>query len=68
LIKNTKAKYIALSYNDEGIISLAKINAILSKYGKISLLEKDYNAFRGSRNLNSRELKVKELLFLLKQL
>ena len=68
LIKNTNAKYIALSYNDEGIISLDKINIILSNYGEVSLLEKEYNAFRGSRNLSGRDIKVKELLFLLKKI
>lgn len=68
LIRDTKAKYIALSYNDEGIISLDDVKNILTKYGKISILEKEYNTFRGSRNLQNRDLKVKELLFLLKKL
>lgn len=67
LIKNTNAKYIALSYNDEGIIPLDKVNEILSNYGETSLLKKDYNTFRGSRNLKNRSIKVKELLFLLKK-
>ena len=67
LIKNTKSKYIAVSYNNEGIISIDKINEILNKYGNLSILEKEYNAFRGSRNLNDRQLKVKEIIFLLKK-
>lgn len=67
LIENTNAKYIILSYNDEGIIALDKINEILSKYGNVSFLEKDYNTFRGSRNLNDRNIKVKEILFILKK-
>lgn len=67
LIKNTKAKYILLSYNDEGLIPIDRINEILGKYGVVSLLEKEYNAFRGSRNLDGRPLKVKELLFMLKK-
>lgn len=67
LIKNTKAKYIILSYNDEGIISIERINEILSNYGMVSIMEKEYNTFRGSRNLNNRDIKVKELLFILKK-
>jgi len=67
LIKNTKAKYIVLSYNDEGIIPIKKIKEILSLYGEVSLLKKDYNTFRGSRNLKDRSIKVKELLFILKK-
>lgn len=67
LIKNTKAKYIILSYNNEGLISLEKINTILSNYGDISIMEKDYNVFKGSRNLKNRDIKIKELLFILKK-
>jgi adenine-specific DNA-methyltransferase len=67
LVLNTKAKYIALSYNNEGLISIDRINDILKTYGEVSLFEKEYNTFRGSRNLKNRNNKVKELLFLLKK-
>lgn len=67
LAKNTKAKYLLLSYNDEGIIPIDRIKEILGQYGEVTLLEKEYNAFRGSRNLGDRALKVKELLFKLKK-
>ena len=33
ICKKTKAKYIIMSYNNEGIITLDKIKKILSKYG-----------------------------------
>jgi adenine-specific DNA-methyltransferase len=67
LIDKTKASYIILSYNDEGIIPIDVIKDILGKYGSVTLIEKEYNAFRGSRNLKGRSNKVKELLFVLQK-
>ncbi len=67
LIKNTKAKYILVSYNNEGIIPFDDFLNILKKYGEVTLLEQDYNTYRGSRNLNARNIKVKELLWILKK-
>ncbi|MDR1355502.1 MAG: DNA adenine methylase [Propionibacteriaceae bacterium] len=62
LIKNTKAKYILISYNDEGIIPIQKFQKIVAKYGEWELLEQEYNTYRGSRNLRERSNKVRELL------
>lgn len=67
LINNTKSKYILISYNNEGIIPFETFKQILEKYGKVSLLEKDYNTYRGCRNLNGRPIKVKELLWILEK-
>ena len=67
LIKNTKSKYILISYNNEVIIPFDTFKDILNRYGKVSVLEKDYNTYRGCRNLNNRDIKVKELLWILEK-
>jgi adenine-specific DNA-methyltransferase len=67
LIKNTPAKYILISYNNEGSIPIEKFEKIVSKYGEWELLEQEYNTYRGSRNLRDRSNKVKELLWLIKK-
>lgn len=67
LIENTKSKFILLSYNDEGIIPTDIVKDIMEKNGKLTLLEKDYNTYRASRNLNNRSDKVKELLYVLEK-
>ncbi|MCL2110262.1 DNA adenine methylase [Microgenomates group bacterium] len=67
LIKNTPAKYILISYNDEGIIPVQKFEKIASKHGAWELLEQEYNTYLGSRNLRDRSSKVKELLWLIKK-
>ena len=67
LIENIKAKYILLSYNSEGFVKYEDFVHHLSKIGELQTLSTDYNTFRGSRNLNNRDIYVKEYLFLLKK-
>lgn len=67
LIKNTHAKYILISYNDEGIIPFKEFKKIMDSHGTWELLEQEYNTYRGSRNLRQRSNKVRELLWLLKK-
>lgn len=64
LVKNVNAKYVLISFNSEGFISKDEMIALLSECGKVQVLESQYNAFRGSRNLNTRSIHVKEYLFL----
>lgn len=67
LIKNTNSKYIMISYNNEGIISSEKMSEILKKYGEVELKTKEYNTFKGSRNLKNRKNKVEEQIYILKK-
>lgn len=67
LLADTRARFIMISYNDEGIIPIESFKNILSRYGKWNLMEQDYNTYRGSRNLRERNIKVKELLWILEK-
>ncbi|MEX0909681.1 MAG: DNA adenine methylase [Candidatus Paceibacterota bacterium] len=67
LIENTNARFIVISYNNEGLIPIDTFRSILSKYGKWELFEQDYNTYRGSRNLRDRDIKVKEHLWILEK-
>jgi adenine-specific DNA-methyltransferase len=67
LLAKTKAKFIAISYNNEGIIPLDQFQHILDKHGKWQLYEQEYNTYRGSRNLKNRNIKVQELLWVLRK-
>lgn len=64
LVKNVKAKYLMISFNSEGFISREEMIELLSKCGRVTVLESQYNTFRGSRNLQERDIHVKEYLFL----
>jgi adenine-specific DNA-methyltransferase len=67
LANSIKAKFLLVSFNSEGFIPFAEMLALLERIGKVETLETDYAAFRGSRNLRSRNLRVKEFLFLVEK-
>lgn len=52
LIKNAKFKYIFLSYNNEGLMSLDTIKEIMSKYGDYRFYTKDYRRFKADKDEN----------------
>jgi adenine-specific DNA-methyltransferase len=72
LIKNTKAKYILISYNNKGIIPLKELDEILEKYGelrKIPVEHSVYNKLIGiaAKKRQKKNTKVEEFLWLLKK-
>jgi adenine-specific DNA-methyltransferase len=72
LIKNTKAKYILVSYNSKGIIPLNELDSILEKYGelrKIPVNPSVYNKLIGiaSKKRQKENKKIYEFLWLLKK-
>jgi len=67
LVEGIKAKYVLISFNSEGSISTEQMKEMLKKTGKLQVLETKYNVFRGSRNLNNRDIHVKEYLYLLEK-
>ena len=64
LLENIKAKYLLISFNSEGFIPMQEMINLLKSIGKVQILEKQYNTFRGSRNLRNRKIHVKEYLYL----
>jgi adenine-specific DNA-methyltransferase len=67
LAGNIKAKYVLISFNSEGFISLDEMKSMLQKMGKVEVLETNYNIFRGCRNLENRAIHVTEYLYLLEK-
>jgi adenine-specific DNA-methyltransferase len=67
LVENINSKYVIISFNSEGFINREQMRNMLMKIGKLEVLETEYNVFRGSRNLNNREIHVKEYLYLLEK-
>lgn len=52
LIANANFKYIFLSYNNEGLMSLETIKNIMSKYGEYSFYTKNYRRFKADKDEN----------------
>ncbi len=67
LVTAVPAKFLLISFNSQGFISREAMLAMLSGVGKTTVLETEYNAFRGSRNLRNREIHVREFLFLVEK-
>jgi adenine-specific DNA-methyltransferase len=67
LVGGIKAKYVLISFNSEGFITVEQMKEMLKKTGNFQMLEAKYNTFRGSRNLKSRDIHVKEYLYLLEK-
>lgn len=67
LVRDIDSKYLIISYNNEGFISLEEMQTMLSKYGELTTKEIDYIAFRGSRNFRNREKNTTEYIFVLKK-
>lgn len=67
LVGDIDSKYLIISYNNEGFISLDEMQGMLSKYGDLSIKEIDYITFRGSRNLKNRNTHTTEYLFILRK-
>lgn len=65
ICKKAKAKFIVISFSDDGFYSRKELEDNLKEVGEVIVLEQKYNTFRGSRNLKDREKYVKELLFVI---
>ncbi|MBM4033045.1 MAG: DNA modification methylase [Planctomycetes bacterium] len=67
LLEAVDAKFILLSFNDEGFIRPDAMRQLLAEVGSVQVIETRYNTFRGSRNLRNRSIHVTEQLFLVER-
>lgn len=67
LVQATDARFLLISFNDEGFIDRYRLEAELRAVGRVDVVERRYNTFRGSRNLRERRLHVTERLFLVER-
>jgi adenine-specific DNA-methyltransferase len=56
LVMNAKAKYIFMSYNNEGLMSLDEIKNIMSLRGEYGVFTKEYNRFKADKTQNRKRL------------
>lgn len=67
LFEHTDARFLLVSFNDEGFVSPARMRESLARFGRVEVIEISYNTFRGCRNLRKRSLHVTEQLFLVER-
>jgi len=64
LISDADFKYIFLSYNDEGLMSLETIKKIMEKYGEYQCFTTDYKRFRADKEENRNHKKSSTVEYL----
>jgi len=64
LLRATPARFLLLSFSDDGFVAQADLKAALLGLGEVQIFERSYAAFRGSRLRPSRPRRVLERLFL----
>ncbi|MDC4184265.1 DNA adenine methylase [Mycoplasma bradburyae] len=52
LLEKANFKYIFLSYNNEGLMTLDEIKEVMSKFGEYSLYKKEYRRFKADKDQN----------------
>lgn len=67
LLEQLDARFLLISFNNEGFISSGQMSSMLAGLGTVTVFEMPYNAFRGSRNFNDRPIHVTEQLFLVER-
>lgn len=69
LLSGINAKYIIMSYNNEGIIKEQEMKNLIEGLNyDYEIKKKDYNTYRGSRNLQDRDTMVEEQLWIIKKI
>lgn len=67
LIKNANFKYIFLSYNNEGLMSVEDVRRIMRKYGRYDLAQTDYQRFKADSNRFNKAKSTVEYLHILEK-
>ena len=67
LIKNAQFKYIFLSYNNEGLMSVEDVKSIMSNYGYYDLAQTDYQRFKADNNRFNKADSTVEYLHILEK-
>ncbi len=67
LVTAVDAKFVILSFNDEGFVSPPEIREVLTEVGTVTEQRQPYTTFRGCRNLRNRSAQVVEHVYLIEK-
>lgn len=67
LIQNAKFKYIFLSYNNEGLMSVEFVREIMSKYGHYDMMQTEYKRYKADSNRFNKAESTIEYLHILEK-
>jgi len=67
LVSTVDARFVILSFNDEGFVSPAEIREVLNEIGSVTEQQQPHATFRGCRNLRNRSAQVTEHVYLIEK-
>jgi adenine-specific DNA-methyltransferase len=67
LIRTVDARFVILSFNEEGFVSPRELRTLLDAVGTVTEHRQPYATFRGCRNLRSRSSSVTEHVYLVEK-
>lgn len=67
LIRDARFKFIFLSYNNEGLMSVDEVRNTMSRYGHYDLLQTDYHRFKADSNRANKSDSTIEYLHILEK-
>ncbi len=67
LISAVDARFVILSFNDEGFVSPPEIREVLNEVGVVTEQRQPHATFRGCRNLRNRSVQVTEHVYLIEK-
>ena len=67
LCSKLDSRFLLISFNSEGFIEKDEMTDMLGRVGEVSVFDRQYNTFRASRNLGSRNIHVREYLYLVEK-
>ncbi len=67
LLHSLDARFLLVSFNDEGFIEPGEMISLLRRLGSVRVVQMRYNVFRGGRNLRNRGVHLTERLFLVQR-
>jgi adenine-specific DNA-methyltransferase len=67
LIGAVDARFVILSFNDEGFVRPPEIREVLTEVGRVTEQRQPYTTFRGCRNLRNRSAQVVEHVYLIEK-
>jgi adenine-specific DNA-methyltransferase len=67
LISTVDARFVILSFNDEGFVSPPEIREVLNEVGVVTEQRQPHATFRGCRNLQNRSAQVTEHVYLIEK-
>ena len=65
LLQKAQFQWIFLSYNDEGLLDLERIENLMRKYGQYACAKQDYQRFKADSNRPQKQSKTTEYLHIL---